>query len=167
MNHYGTINDADIYLAERGFIDWVALDDTDKTSSLIVASEYIDATYGNQFGGQKTAGRSQVLLWPRLYAYDAYGNLLPSDEVPREVEWATYQLAMRQGTAPGSLSSDFNGGEVIKRAKVEGAVEVEYAGDGSFGNSQTVFPIVDGIIAPVLTAMFSGFSSLSGSRVRV
>jgi hypothetical protein len=139
---------------------------SEKTAALIVASEYIDATYGEQFGGEKIGGRSQIWLWPRRYAYDIFGETL-GDTVPREVEQATYQLAMRQGTAPGSLSGDFNAGEVIKRAKVEGAVEVEYAGSGSFSDSQSVFPVVDGIIAPVLTAFGSLFSSLSGSRVRV
>lgn len=166
MEHYGTIAEADVYLAARGFIDWVALDDTDKTSALIVASEYIDATYGSQFGGQKIGLRAQVRLWPRHNAYDTFGDWL-GDTVPREVEWATYHLAMREALTPGSLSPDFSASAVIKRARVEGAVEVEYASSGSFSDSQTVFTVVDGIIAPVLTAMGGLFSSLSGSRVRV
>ena len=167
MDHYGTIAGADAYLGARGFVvEWVALDEADKLSALIVASEYVDATYGEQFGGEKLGGRSQVWLWPRKNAYDIFGEDL-GDTVPREVEHATYQLALRQATAPGSLSADYNGAAVIKRARVEGAVEVEYAGDGSFAASQTVFTVVDGIIAPVLTAFGSLFSSLSGSRVRV
>ncbi len=164
---YGTVAEADTYLADRGFIEWAGLDNDDKLAALLIASEYVDTTYGSQFDGSKVGGRAQERQWPRKNAHDIYGNRLPADEVPIEAEHATYQLALRQGTAPGSLTADFNASQVIKKARVEGAVSVEYGGDGSLTDSTAVFPVVDGIIAPLLSAAGTGFSSLSGSRVRV
>jgi len=163
---YGSVAAADTYLADRGFTDWAPFSTETKQAALLVASEYVDNTYGALFNGTKAGGRAQERQWPRLNASDIYGNRFTAVEVPIEAEQATYQLALRQGAAPGSLSGDFNASEVIKKAAVEGAVSVEYAGDGSFNASQTIFPVVDAIIAPLL-ASSSGFSSLSGSRVRV
>lgn len=164
---YGTIAGADTYHAARGNVIWASYDDEDKTAALLRASEYIDATYGALFAGLKVGGRSQVRQWPRSGAYDIDGNSIAINEIPTEAERATYEAALREAAAPGSLSVDFVGADVIKQASVEGAVSVTFGGNGTIEDAQVSMPIVDAIIAPIC-AVGAGFASgLSGSRVRV
>lgn len=165
---YGTVDEADAYNIARGrAVEWEDADD--KNAALLLASEYIDANYGTLFSGYKTGGRAQVRQWPRTSAWINDGGrvlYLDADEIPVEVRNATYELALRAASGV-VLSLDVTPGAAIKKAAVEGAVSVEYHGSGSVSDAQTVFPVVDGILAPLLTAVGSGFSSLSGSRVRV
>lgn len=166
---YGTVVGADTYNAERGRIEWAALDNGDKETGLLLASEYIDREFGTLFSGWKTGLRPQVRQWPRTGAWANDGGriyTLPPNEIPVEVEHATYELALRAATGT-ALTVDFNASEAIKKAAVEGAVSVEYWGSGSIEDAQTVFPIVASILTPLLTGDGAGFSSLSGSRVRV
>jgi hypothetical protein len=121
------------------------------------------------FSGWKTGARSQIRQWPRTSAWVVDGGrvvYLDSDEIPVEVVNATYELALRAGSGT-VLTLDVTPGQQIKRAAVEGAVSVEFFGTGSVADAQAVFPIVDAILAPLLTAPGAGFSSLTGSRVRV
>lgn len=166
VDFYGTVEGADEYLAARNLTGWATLTTEAKTAALVVASENSDATYATFFDGVKVGGRAQVRAWPRKGAHDVDGNALPADEIPIEQEQAAYQLAYRQGTAPGSLAADYVASGVIKKAAVEGAVSVEYGGDGSLQASQPVFPVVNAIIAPLLVNV-SGFAALSGRSVRV
>jgi hypothetical protein len=146
---YGTIADADAYYSARLNAGWTG-EDTAKTAALIRASSWIDATYGARFGGIRTGGREQLLAWPRTNACDGSGEAINSDAVPIEVERAVYEAALRELTAPGSLSPDIIPGSIKKRVRVEGAVEIEYAA----GRAKDMMPIlaaVDGLLAPLLS----------------
>lgn len=167
MDIYGTVAGADTYHAARGNIIWASYDPDDQASALLRASEYIDATYGTLFAGLKVGGRSQDRQWPRSGAYDIDGNSIAVNEIPVEAERATYEAALREAAAPGSLSVDFVGADVIKKASVDGAVSVEFGGSGSIEDAQVSMPIVDAIIAPICANGGQFASGLSGSRVRV
>lgn len=165
---YGTVAGADTYHEARGNIIWISYDPEQQQAALLRASEYIDASYGVLFAGLKVGGRSQSRQWPRSGAFDTDGNTIPATEIPIEAEQATYEAALREAAAPGSLSVDFVGADVIKQAAVEGAVSVTFGGDGTLEASQVSMPIVDAIIAPLLAGSGAGFAtSLAGSRVRV
>lgn len=154
MAHYGSIAGADAYHSARGNADWTG-NDSAKTIALQVASDWIDNTYRGDFPGYKVGGRAQEREWPR---YDAYVNngtfdeYIPSDEVPIEVEQATYEAALRQVVSPGSLAPDQD--RAIKRLKAD-TVELEYVAGSPL---QTQFTAIENILAPVLSRSGAGGS---------
>lgn len=156
---YGTLSDANTYHSDRGNTGWAG-SDADKTAALIRASEYIDGRYRYQAGGcwrsmfrgRKTGGRAQSAEWPRTGATDSEGNAIPDDEVPSEVERATYEAALRELESPGSLSPDYVASQQIVREKVD-VIEVQYASATSSGAATPNRPhvtIVDDILSGLL-----------------
>ena len=157
---YGTVAAADAYHAARANAAWTG-DDVAKQAALIRASTYIDGKYQFQnacgrweslFSGSKTGGRAQALQWPRTGAADNEGSAIPADEIPTEIEQATYEAALREIAAPGSLSPDYVATNAIKRQKVD-VLEIEYqsAAPGSGGvPTRPVITVVDELVAPLL-----------------
>lgn len=162
---YGTAAGFKAYHIARGNdVPAEAVDDATVEEWLLVASEWLDGRYRSSFPGLKVGMRDQLREWPRNSAFDIYGYVVPSTSVPREVENATYEAALRQGQKAGALSVDYTPAK-YKRAAVDGAVSVEYAGFASAFDAQTQIPIVDQILAPILTGC-GNVSALSGSTVR-
>jgi len=159
---YGTVAAADAYHAARANAAWTG-DDVAKQAALIRASVYIDGRYRkllasgvwqSLFPGVKTEGRGQAREWPRTGAEDYEGHAIPSDQVPIEVEQATYEAALRELVEPGSLSPDFVAASTVKRQKV-GPIEEEFsvaAGADGAASVRPVISIIDEMIAPVLVA---------------
>jgi len=136
----------------------------DKEAALIRGSQYIDSKYRKKFTsgrwmslfpGTKTGGRGQALEWPRTGATDYDGNPIPDDEVPVEVEYATYEAAIRELSSPGSLSPDYVPSKLVKRQKVD-VIEREFFEPGELGSapSTPVVSVIDNLIAPVLIARY-------------
>jgi hypothetical protein len=116
-------------------------------------SAYIDATYGARFTGMPTGGVEQERAWPRTGA-TAFGTALASDIIPVRVVNASYEAALIEMREPGSLSAIISGTSLIKRERVEGAVEVEYAVSDKTDLATAAQPIVtaiEGMLAPLLT----------------
>jgi hypothetical protein len=160
MSIYGTLADANTYHTARGNTAWTGTDAV-KLAALERATDYIDGRYRwllpsgrweSMFPGERTDGRAQEREWPRTDAEDYDGNAIPDDEVPVEVENATYEAALRELVTPGSLSPDFvPSGQVIKE-KV-GPIEVGYASPQATANqlpNRPIIPVIDEIIAPVV-----------------
>lgn len=163
MSFYGSVAAADAYHLARGNTGWSGTD-AEKEAALLRGSEYIDQQYRSRFPGWPTDQRDQVLEWPRNWAFDIYENDIPSNEVPREVEQASYEAALRELTDPGSLQPDWNPGSQNRRVKVD-VIEVE---SSAVYGPQSVLPVVNiirGIIAPVLTG--PAMSSIGGRTARV
>jgi hypothetical protein len=166
MANYGTVDGAREYFDARGVNtdDW---DDHAMLADLVVASAYIDGRYRQRlmsgawvsmFPGTKTGGRAQELEWPRTGATDYTGEEIPDDEIPREVEQATYEAALLNHNDPGSLTPAWVATSQVTREKV-GPVEVQYSdasSSGSWPPNYPWFPLIDGIIAPVLVSGFLG-----------
>ena len=163
MANYGTVAEADAYHTARGNTHWNG-SDAHKLAALVRASAYIDGHYRtrpnncglmlSRFGGRKAGGRAQVLEWPRVDCVDTDGEPVESDAVPIEVEHATYEAALRELVTPGSLTPDFVASTLAKREKVD-VIEVEYAvaeaKPGQLPPTSPTLPIVDGLLAPLLT----------------
>lgn len=162
---YGTVAGYRAYHLARDN-DIPVSDDSDIAAALLVGSEFIDARYRSSFGGLKIVGRSQVREWPRSGVVDVYGNAVAADEIPREIERATYEAALRQLALPGALFVDYTPNK-YSQASVEGAVSVTFAKFGSASEIQTQFSIIDAILAPLISAANGNFSSFSGDAVRV
>jgi hypothetical protein len=162
---YGTVAAADAYHAARANAAWTG-EDVAKQAALLRASVYIDGRYRkllasgvwqSLFPGVKTEGRGQAREWPRTGAEDYEGHAIPSDQVPVEVEQATYEAALRELVEPGSLSPDFVAASTVKRQKV-GPIEEEFsvaAGEDGAASVRPVISIIDEMIAPVLVARYT------------
>jgi hypothetical protein len=162
---YGTVAAADAYHAARANTAWAG-DDVAKQAALIRASVYIDGRYRkllasgvwqSLFPGVKTEGRGQAREWPRTGAFDYEGNSIPADQVPIEVEQATYEAALRELVEPGSLSPDYVASSTVKRQKV-GPIEEEFAVSVGVDGASAVRPvisIIDEMIAPLLVARYT------------
>jgi len=128
-------------------------------------SVYIDATYGPRFKGQATGGYAQERAWPRTGAVVG-GSTIPDDVVPVAVEHASYRAAYQEAIAPGSLTSIGSAAGVVKRERVEGAVEMEYF-EAKQQDGQPYDPLapstatptiaeIDGMLAPYLVLPMAG-----------
>lgn len=127
---YGTTAAYKTWATARG-ISYAGKSDDEIAAARLRASEYIDATYRSQFPGVKTDGRDQDREFPRSGAVDREGYAIPSDEVPVEIENATYEATKVELVSAYSLAPDIvAGGGTIKREKV-GPLETEYQLDGS------------------------------------
>jgi hypothetical protein len=126
MDHYGTLDGAMAYHAvSAGGAAWsdASVTDEQRTAALVRASRSLDGQYGARFPGCPAAGRAQSLAWPRAGAFDfcqVPSEALPEDEVPAEIERATYALALVELRTPGASSPSFTPGRINKREKVEG-----------------------------------------------
>ena len=152
--HYGTLAAADAYHAARANTAWADAAEPARIAALVRASDYIDARYvyqrggcwASMFPGEKTGGRAQERAWPRTGVKG-----VGPDEVPAEVERATYEAAARELAEPGSLLPDYVASGQVTREKV-GPIEVSYAtaqgGDGPPNMPQ--LPAVDRILAGLL-----------------
>lgn len=121
-------------------------------------SAYIDATYGERFTGVPTDLLSQDRAWPRTGA-TAYGTALASDLIPQRVIEASYMAAYLEATSPGSLTGSVVSGAAIKRERVEGAVEVEYAvseNTDAVQAARAIVPAIEGLLAPLLCPVSAG-----------
>ncbi|OEZ02315.1 MULTISPECIES: DnaT-like ssDNA-binding protein [Stenotrophomonas] len=163
---YGTIEGADSYHQARGKAAWEAGSEDARTGALVRATDYIDGRYrvllasgrwSSMFPGVRTAGRGQPNEWPRTGAVDYDGDPIQPDVIPDEVERATYEAALRELVAPGSLSPDYVATETVTREKV-GPIEVSYADASVAGQvpNRPVISAIDEILAPLLRAPASG-----------
>lgn len=127
------------------------------------ATTWLDAGFRDRFPGRKTNGRQQALEWPRVGACDASGEAIASDEVPTEIINALCEAAIREKASPGGLSPDVTPGQVAKREKVEGAVEVEYFRAGGVTDQRPVATVIRDILGSLLKSSGGGYS---GKAVR-
>lgn len=164
MSFYGTVLAADSYHLARGNTAWTGANDA-KETALLRASEYLDARYDSLFSGWPVDRRAQIRKWPRSSAYDVYGDAIPDDEIPDEVERATYELALIEIVTPGKLTPTVIHADRKKAVAVSGAVSVTYADATGVEAYRPIITAVDGILAPLLTAQAAG-SVLAGRIVR-
>ena len=142
---YVSVADADIYHASyNGSTDWSGATTAAKEMAIMVATQYIDNTYGSAWKGTRT-GSVQSLDWPRAGVQDQNGFVQASDELPNKLKQAAAEVALRhvQGDdimvdidEPGTISE-----ETLKAGPV--STTVKYAG----GMGQVVqFSIVDALL---------------------
>lgn len=140
----------------------------EQQAALIRASAWVDATFGRRFPGARAHGRSQGLAWPRSGATDADGEAIAVNVIPVEILRATAEAALRDLASPGALAPDIvplstSGGTVKKQRKWMdgiGGSETEYTEGSASGPSQPVFPVIDGILAPLLGSSGGGMIAL-------
>lgn len=156
---YGTVAGFRAYHTARGRDVSAYDDDAVVSAALLVASEWLDATYRSSFKGLPSV-IGQADEWPRVGVYDDYGYAYPSDTVPSLIENAVYEAALRELQTPGTLTLDFTPGK-YKRVSIAGSVSVDYALPMQAADIQLQFPIIDQILSPLLGG--GNASALSGA----
>ena len=154
--HYGSVVGATAYHASRANTGWADSPADAAEAALIRASVWLDGTYGARWPGQR-ADAEQYLAWPRINATDAEGFALADDVVPRAVEHATYEAALRELAAPGSLSPDYTPAQGVKSETV-GPISVTYR-DGTGTQWRPIASAVDDILASLIGRRSSGVST--------
>lgn len=165
---YGNADDFESYFTERGFEIPSAWDEDKINSALLVSSEWLDNHYDSIWIGYKVKF-GQERAWPRqnamVLSYPSY--TYKTNEIPVQVVQATYELAKRELTSPGSLSPDY---EPVKYSKVsiKNAVSVEYnPAFSSAGDFQTQIPAVQSLMNILIDPTKNAGDSMTGKAVRV
>ncbi|GAG15239.1 unnamed protein product, partial [marine sediment metagenome] len=118
----------------------------------------MDRLYGLNWKGERVS-TTQSLEWPRYGAY-LDGQLLPSDEIPRELKYGQLALAIAAidtGLQPVQPATAGKGAVIEER--VEGAVTIKYAAPNT-GNVNPVAAIV-----PDAFRLLNGLIKNAGLRV--
>jgi len=103
-----------------------------------------------EWDGEMTCGRGlQGLAWPRAGVEDCNGDDIPDDEVPIEVQQATYIAALAELESPGVLAP------VITPGKQKKSVKVDVIAESYMTPVEQGITNVDPVAAlrPVLTAV--------------
>lgn len=162
-NFIGNATDFKTYHDERQNV-YDADDDNEIEKWLLVASEWMDATYREYLTGVKVGEREQEREQPRSGQTDAFGYSIASDTVPREWINATYEIALKHGNTPGILNSDYTPGK-YDSVSIDGAVSVKFTKFRSVADIQTKFSKVGQIMSTLVSGR-SKSGSLSGGSSR-
>lgn len=92
-NTYISLVDADTYHDDRANEEWEFLDDDEKGSALIKATDYIDNTYRLRWKGFRR-NVNQELTFPRADVVDEDGRCLSEDTIPERLRRATAEIAL-------------------------------------------------------------------------
>lgn len=136
---YASIEDADAYTAARAITAWAGAANDAKASALRVATEYIDAEYGERFRYEKLT-KTQALQFPRDETATGY--------VPIAVFRATIELAVIALDGPLYSVEDLSR-VVIEESKGVGPLRksVRYSDPVSL---QKLYRQVDTLLRPLL-----------------
>lgn len=147
-NSYVSVDDANTYHAALGNKGWAGAA-IDKETALRRATQYLDTRY--RFRGS-VFNAKQALSWPRNDCY--LNDVLVAWPVKR-VQDACCEVALRALT--GTLYADLP--DAQKASVTVGPVSVSYAPSRQMG--QTMFPIVDDLLAPFM----GGGSPMTSLRI--
>ena len=116
-----TVEEADEYFSTHPFGEnWFELDESQKESYLMMSTRSLSALC---WTGLATSP-DQALAWPRTGMIGTNGYPVPSNIIPKEIKYMTYELSFRT-YSEGSTSSSSSSDQGLKRVKA-GSVEVEY-----------------------------------------
>lgn len=122
-NSYISVAQADEYFQLRNNAAWSALTEQVKQSSLVQATDYIEARWGDKFAGSKLT-KTQALLFPRVGSTKTQG-------VPANLIKATCEYAVRASKEPLAPDLQFDSSNRVVNSKTTkvGPIEtkVEYS----------------------------------------
>lgn len=147
MTTYATVAEADEYYAARNNADWAALTTQVKQASLILATDYIEATYLQAWQGRRVSS-IQPLSWPR---FDVIVDSVEIDStaIPQAVKNATIEMAGR-AAAGEALIQDQSQRVTEERVDV---LTVKYSEASS---PEQRYPYVNRLLSPYLRSSVGG-----------
>lgn len=120
---YAAASDLTTYADLRGAT--LPTTDAEKEALLMQA---MDALNDRCWKGERVS-TEQVLAWPRAGVYRD-GQLLPHDEIPRELFYGQMALAIAANSTTLMPTTEAQGKGPVTEERVEGAVTVKYANPG-------------------------------------
>ena len=121
-NTYVTIEEYIAYASSLG----VTVEDTDTYKvQLIKAAQYIDSKESQLYGDM--VEKTQPLAYPRNNLVDLQNFTWGNDEIPTLVKKCQMSLALDINSGEDLYNLSASASVAVKRERVEGAVEVEYA----------------------------------------
>jgi hypothetical protein len=152
-NSYISVAVADAWHEERETSGWFALSAAKKEAAVIKATEFVDIAY-TWAGTIKS--NAQALGWPRVGAYDNEGRLIPSDEVPAQLEHAVAFASGEIGTGrlEAAAAASAAAGS-IKRKKVA-SLEIEYFEGGAATSAAPALSAFTTTLGRMLKGLFVG-----------
>lgn len=118
-NSYVTVAEADAYFSDSfGRPLWANATNDAKATLVVYASRLLDQYM--EWAGIK-ATDTQSMEWPRIGAYDRFGAVIPSDQIPKQVKYAAFELAYYVLENNGLSFAD----QTIDSVKV-GSIQVEF-----------------------------------------
>ena len=120
--------------------------DAAKEQALVRATRAIDGMYASRWPGTKLIS-NQALDWPRGDAVDIDGYALQG--IPNSIGYATCEAALVEIASAGSLSKAQARGGKVRRERIEGAVDIEYADNAPSG---TTYTAIDQALSRILSS---------------
>ena len=121
-----------------------------------IGSAYVDAAYEARLQcSHRAGGFEQELAWPRA-GHRVNGQPVPEDLIPPAWINASYRAAYLQAITPGWATGSTDPNRIVKRQRVEGAVEREFfsAADAGGGGASAAGiasdAIINGMVLPWL-----------------
>lgn len=155
-NAYCTVAEADQYHEDyeedegAPLTSWYEVADAQKKTAIRIATRYIDAVYGRRWKGIPSFA-GQRLDWPQTDVEIKPGFYLEHNEIPRQLKDACAVLALKHIQSSAGLlpSLEAETGTVKSVRSGIGPLQdaIEYLGGSREAPS---YPIVDGILAPLL-----------------
>lgn len=146
---YISLADANTYFTNHGSpSEWADATDAEKEAALRYAVQWIDSAFS--WKGE-VKDDDQVLDWPRAGVYDDERRLVASTSIPQRVKDAQCEAALEH--LKSSLIAGLDRGGRVKRRRVEGAVEIEFA---DYAPGERARYHVERLLAPFLAASSYG-----------
>ena len=130
---------------------WVNATSDNKNGAIVEATAFLDAKYNKHYKGVK-AGSIQGREFPRTGSEDADGMPLPA--MPKELTWATAELAVRALSA--RLSPDVETPGVIKSFEETMGPMGEKTTYENGSRQQEKFGFVELMLQPILKSSING-----------
>lgn len=154
-NAYLSAAQGDTYFTDHGNpSDWTAAITADKEEAIRLASQYLDAVYGQRWKGSAVKS-DQALDWPRAGVVSRDGWLILSDSLPQALKDATAEAALRslQGDVLlPDLAVGSSAGLIAKSVKA-GPVEVSKQWGGVTSPYKT-YSLIDKLLADLKSGQF-------------
>lgn len=135
-----SIAEADAHFADYGNSSWAGAEGL-KSAAILRASLWVSSF--PSWDGEQTYGRGeQGLSHPRSGMTDCNEDDIADDAIANEVKLATFIVAVAELVTPNIMTPSVTAGRVIKKERVEGAVDIEYADLGKQGLVKAMRPVL-------------------------
>lgn len=159
-NSYVTVAEADAYFSDSfGRPLWITPATTaDVKATLVVYASRLLDQYMEWAGSRATD--TQSMEWPRIGAYDRFGAMIPSDQIPKQVKYAVFELAYYALENNGLSFAD----QTIDSVKV-GSIQVEFTPKSTdAGIPKFIENLLSGLGMPIIVGA-SGARNIRLERV--
>jgi len=146
---YLSLTDAATYhTAHSDPASWTAAADAIKEKALRLATQYADARYDGRWRGYKNTS-TQALAWPRSYAVDSEGYAILSTIVPKPLEDAIAELALRVVQGDTLLADIAKPAAISSQSRTIGPISTSVSYVGGMPPTKK-YALIEALMAPLI-----------------